>query len=450
MAGSNKEPASTANLMDSDRLLDHIRNQIRHLPRPLFLGLSGGVDSLFLLDALSRLRESVTVIHVHHGLQANADDWADHCRQAVEQRGFVFHLEYAQISEQGNIEAQARTARYAAFRRIITHGTLLLAHHQDDQAETLLLRLARGAGVNGLAAMRPQRDDGGFTVARPLLDISRQQIEMLARQWQLNWIEDPSNQDKRFERNWVRQDLLPYWSAKTPHLKRRLAQTAHHLQEATDLLDELAKTDLRGICAQQTSLLLPKLMALSSNRQRNLLRYWLADKEPWRPNDKVLEHLYRDVIQAARDRQPQLALVNGVLTRFQQRLYWVDKALFEQPPTGSIRWLLNEPMSFGPLKFTPCQQAPQLRIATHVQWLDIRFPRGGERMLRHGQHQRLKECWRVAGVPPWMRRWMPLFYYQDTLVGAAGVGVADGWQPDEKEKNANAISWRLATGFSMD
>lgn len=453
------------------RLLASLDARLAGAPTPVFLGLSGGVDSMLLLDACHRLGIPLTAIHVHHGLQQDADRWADFCREQAQQRGLDFICENVRLDGGNNIEARARAARYAAFAKHAGQGSLLLAQHQDDQAETLLLRLMRGAGAQGLAGMAGQRMQAGVTLIRPLLDVSRAHIEQLARDWQLDWVEDPSNADARFERNWVRQQLLPAWQAHTPGIRQQLARSASHLGEAAQLLDELAEQDRAQLADGAPGLSLTALAALSPPRRANLLRHWLADKEPYRPGEDVLARLQQEVINARDDRQPQLPLENGVLTRYRQRLYWVPSAAFAPPPPAHL-WHLDQPLQLGPLQLEasrettapsspeivvlsscapkgvagsmhePAPTAGHLHLPAILTQLQVRFAQGGERILRNGKHQQISECWRAAGIPPWLRRWLPLFYLDEELVAAAALGVADNWQP-ETSSATTIMAWRL-------
>lgn len=458
-----------------DRLLQQLEDALDGLPQPLFVALSGGVDSMLLLEAISRLQHEVTVIHVHHGLQASADHWADFCATQARRRQLPFICERVTVAATGGIEAAARAARYSAFARHVKGGSLLLAQHRDDQAETLLERLTRGAGVDGLAAIMPRRRHGSMTLVRPLLAVARAAIETLARSWQLDWIEDPSNQDRRFTRNWLRHELLPCWETRVPAIKQRLATSAAHLQQATRLQDDLASIDLQQLLAAErgdrcglpvTGLPLPGLQKLATYRRHNLLRYWLAKREPYRPGAEVLQRIDAEVLGAGRDRLPRLLLSNGVLSRYRQRLYWLPKAAFAPPPKVASWRLADGPLQLAALQLV-AQQLPEAALAhrpvpglqhgcveecdmtekgatsgdllltADCERLELRMAVGGERLLLNGQHQRVSECWRAAGIAPWLRAWLPLFYIDGELVAAAAVGVADDWQA------ATDTGWRL-------
>lgn len=444
----------------AQRVMQAVQASLAHLPAPLFLGLSGGMDSMLLMEALTRLQVSFTALHVHHGLQAAADDWARFCQRQAAQRALPFVCERVTVASGASLEACARKARYQAFASRVGMGTLLLAQHQDDQAETLLLRLARGSGALGLGGMVSKRRQGGMTLARPLLGISRAVLVTVAKEWQIDWVEDPSNSDERFKRNWLRQTLLPLWHQQDAGVSAGLARSASLLAETATLLDELAELDLRPLARDTQRLPVAELSRLSVPRRNNLLRFWLADKEMHRPGADWLARLQREVLAAGADRLPQLALEKGVLTRFRDHLYWVPNVFFAAPPEAR-RWSLAEPLQLGCLHLERVDAATAvpdervtdtsgyLHLPTVINTVEVRFAQGGERLLRHGQHQQVSECWRAAGVPPWVRRWLPLLYVDGVLVAVAGVGTADS-EPDTSMQTARVparlvqtLHWRL-------
>lgn len=426
-----------------DNVLVEVRRWLSGLPEVVFLGLSGGLDSIVLLESLYRLRIDTKVIHVDHGLQKQAHDWAQFCRHQAQLRGFECSVKRLSLASGGNIEARAREARYQAFSAAVGDGVLLTAQHQDDQAETVLLQLMRGAGVNGLSAMTPRSQRGQMHIVRPLLAISRAQIEQLAQQWQLNWVEDPTNHDPQFTRNWLRHQLLPLWKRHSQSIHHQLSQTAAHLQESAGLLDQLAATDLAQVTAGRTGLCVTTLQAFTRERQKNLLRYWLSDKEPYRPGESALTQILSSLVTAKADAQPRLELAAGFMTRHRQRLFWLPKAVFS-PPSGEYNWNLNQTVNVAslslcreakcsqaerqaPTKAASCYQG-ELLLPASIEQLQIRFAYAGEKICLNGQHKKVSECWRAANIPPWLRGWLPLFYSNGELVAVAAIGAADGWR----------------------
>ena len=299
------------------------------------VAFSGGLDSSVLLHLLAELarREAVpalSAIHVQHGLQPVAAAWPEHCRQFCAALGIPLQVVAVQVVAQASVEQAARQARYAAFAEHLQPGAVLFsAQHRDDQAETLLFRLLRGAGVRGLAAMPGQRPLGRGTLLRPLLDCSRAELQGYAEAHGLSWIEDPSNADTRFSRNFLRQRVMPLLAERWPQASVALARSAAHLSEAEQLLGELARMDLQAARGEPLfpwlalpSLELSLVMQLSDARQRNLLRHWLAPLSRMPDSDHWAG--WRDLRDAAGDASPVWKLADGELHRADGRLYWLS------------------------------------------------------------------------------------------------------------------------------
>ncbi|HSC80246.1 MAG TPA: tRNA lysidine(34) synthetase TilS, partial [Chitinolyticbacter sp.] len=398
------------------------------------IALSGGLDSTVLLHALVRLGRQqalppLSAIHVHHGLQAAADAWPEHCRQFCAELGVPLQVEHVQVDSGASLERAAREARYAAFARQLGAGELLLTgQHRDDQAETLLLRLLRGAGVRGLAGMPVQRALGRGRLLRPLLQISRAELEVYAREQALSWVEDPSNADTRLARNFLRREVLPGLAAHWPQAAGNLARSAGHLREAQELLDELARQDLAlaataSDCAwlDLSSLELAPLLSLSDARQRNALRHWLAaftalpDSEHWAG--------WRDLRDAAVDAAPLWRLASGELRRADGRLWWLAGDWLHIP-TQPLQW--SEPA--GALGL-PGNGQLRCEGRAPAGTLQVRYRQGGEVLAVPGRGRRdLKRLLNERGVPPFVRGRLPLLYRGDELLAVANLPGLDGAQ----------------------
>lgn len=243
------------------------------------VGLSGGIDSVVLLELALRQREAaewqLSAVHVHHGLSPHADTWETFCRQVCERRGIAFaaHRVNVDRAAAGGLEAAARVARYAVFDAAPV-DLVLLAQHADDQAETVLHQALRGTGLKGISGMgATRRLAGGPLLCRPLLSASRQQIELFAQQQELQWVDDESNVDTAFTRNFIRRELTPVIAARFPHYRESMARLARHAAEADGMLADLARMDLRwdGVQADAS-----RLDSLPRERQRNALYHWLS------------------------------------------------------------------------------------------------------------------------------------------------------------------------------
>lgn len=403
------------------------------------IAFSGGLDSTVLLHLLATLAQKhslpvLTALHVHHGLQAAADAWPNHCQMVCDALGVSLQVIRVRVRPGASLERAARDARYAAFERATGSNELLLtAQHRDDQAETLLFRLLRGAGVRGLSAMPESRPLGRGHLLRPLLDVSRAELERYANQQQLSWIEDPSNADRQFSRNYLRHQVFPLLTARWPQAVATIARSAAHLSEAQGLLDELAQMDLAEAATASEfewlrlpSLALASLQKLSPARQRNALSHWLSaltrlpDSEHWAGWDAL-----RD---AAGDGRPVWSLADGELHRAGGRLWWLSGAWLQSVAPVSIWVDSSRPLSLpgnGQLHFSG--QAPEGP-------LQIYYRRGGEVMSLPGRgHRDLKRLLNEKGLPAFARGRLPLLYRGEQLLAVANLPALvatphAGWQ----------------------
>lgn len=300
----------------------------RHVPgEPLWAGLSGGCDSVVLLHALAGLElpGRLGAIHVHHGLSANADDWADFCADYCRRLGVPLTVRRVAVDAASGLglEAAARAARYAAFADCAP-GSLLLAHHRGDQAETVLFNLLRGSGVAGAAGMPAERWFGQLRLLRPLLDIPRSEIEATAIAAGLSWIEDESNADTALTRNYLRHEALVSLSQRFPGAEAALAQAAANFSEATGLLDQLAELDWQRASQGETAPV-GGLRLLSPARLKNLLRFRLR-RLGWRtPVASRLDEFARQLLAAGPDRHPELVLPDGTMRVSGGAVHWLSK-----------------------------------------------------------------------------------------------------------------------------
>lgn len=417
---------------------------------PLLLAFSGGVDSSVLLRLLldAGLAHRLSVVHVNHGLQEQSTQWAKHCRAVCAHYNVPCEVVAVQVATTASVETAAREARYRALRAQAAKqgATVITAHHRDDQAETLLLRLLRGAGVAGLAAMPEYQYWHGLTLWRPLLAVPRQDLQAWATQWQLTWLDDPSNADTGPRRNYLRHRVLPVLQARWPAVDRLLARTAGHMAEATLLLEERACEDARALTGEDgipASLPWKPLADLSGPRRRNLLRWWLLARGCLPPDSAVLAQI-EGLLQAPADRQARVEWQQNSLRRYRGQLYLLEQHALT-PLTVSLDWQKTSP----PLLPGPWQLAPgtgQVLVSKPAGPVQLAPFTGGERLWRHGMHQQVSELWRAAGVPPWQRRQWPLLYQQGQLVCVPGIGVADSINPRACEP------WHLVftSGFAAE
>ncbi|MFZ4212558.1 tRNA lysidine(34) synthetase TilS [Pantoea endophytica] len=409
------------------------------------LAFSGGLDSTVLLHQLvcwQRQQPALRVraLHVHHGLSPNADSWALHCQQVCQQWQIPCEVLHVQVDGRANgIEAAAREARYQALFQHLQPGEhLLTAQHRDDQAETLLLALKRGSGPAGLAAMPLQRRVGEHWHLRPLLDVSRQQLENYATEHQLRWIEDESNTDSRYDRNFLRQQILPQLQARWPHFSAASARSAALCGEQEQLLDELLAEQLAQLSDAQGALHFPPLMNMSEARRHALLRRWIAQQGGAMPSREALKRITDEVINSREDAKPCLRFGAFELRRYRQQLYWL-------PPQPSLSqhlltWQdstqpLNLPAGLGSLHANAW--IAELRQPAADEAITIRFQAQGYYHIQgRAGGREMKKLWQELGVAPWQRERIPLIYFNQTLISAPGLFITregaasneQGWQ----------------------
>jgi tRNA(Ile)-lysidine synthase len=422
-----------------DSLLQQLQ---RHVSASAYwVAYSGGLDSSVLLHALhacaSRLQAEIGAVHVNHGLQAHAAEWEAHCRQTCMALGvnYVSLPINAAAAPGESPEAAARTARYAALGRWLAAGhCLLTAQHRDDQAETLLLQLLRGSGVHGLAAMPELNAFGNGLHLRPLLDYPRSDLHAWALASDLAWVDDPSNLDTAFDRNFLRAGVLPVLRQRWPAAASSLARSAGHCAEAADLVGQLAELDLQHVQGRHAGTLsVAGLDGLPAARRRNVLRYWMRARTGTFPPAAILAHVLRDVLASRRDAEPCVRCGQHEIRRYRDALYLLPRQSASLQPEV-MSWSLLEPLPLpqagGVLRATPgsgCGIRESLVAANGVQ---VRWRQGGERCRPAGRRHRhsLKKLFQTHGIPPWERDRIPLIYIGDELAAVAGLWVCEPFQ----------------------
>ncbi len=427
-------------------LLDTLLKQLKSFPpsHHYRVAYSGGCDSHVLLHALAAIRDhlaapKLSALHINHGLADEADAWAAHCEKVAADLGIAIQIvDVDAMGEAGDSpEAAARQARYHAFEKIMQEGEgLLLAHHQDDQAETLLLQLFRGAGVRGLAAMPHCVTFSRGWLGRPLLGLCRQQLRDYAQAADLSWIEDPGNQSIDFDRNFLRHtvmpDLLPRW----PALAQTLSRAAEHQASAGRLLDELAAVDLKSIAGTRRDCLsISGLRLLSRERQDNVLRYWIRMQGVSPPSTRQLQRLHAEVLAARDDAQPQLDWAGHRIRRYRDDLYLLP---VQAPEYQSLYWDLNGGLNLPDGRCLSIKQTLGEGLQAALQGrrdIAVRFRQGGEVCRPAGRKQthRLKTLYQEWGVPPWERERIPLIYVGEEIAQVVGYCVCEGWQAGKDE-----------------
>jgi len=417
--------------------------------RRLVVGLSGGVDSVVLLDLLHERAATygytLAAIHVHHGLSPNADAWADFCATLCRARDIPLHVERVEVrrdSGQG-IEAVARKARYTAYRALDA-DCVALAHNLDDQAETVLLQLLRGAGPDGLAGMPFERPLGRGQLIRPLIDVSRSDIEAWARERGLAWIEDESNGDPAYARNHLRLNVLPQLEGHYPGYREALARAARNAADAAALADTVAVADLADLVSED-GVEIAGLTALGPLRAANALRRWLRDDGVAMPPRVRLDEALRQLADAAPDASPEVVIGAHVLRRYRDR---VRLAPIASDEPWSVRWCGQPrvPLADGRVVVVHGGVGEGIardRLIGHDVLLRTR--QGGERFRTGANRPRreLKKLFQEHGVAPWERNRLPLLCVDGHVVWVPGLGIDPGWAAGEGEAS---LHFELARG----
>ncbi|MBZ0104477.1 MAG: tRNA lysidine(34) synthetase TilS [Sulfuricella denitrificans] len=442
MASSKKLP---------DDLVTHVAQvlNLRVLPgQRLTLALSGGLDSIVLLDLLVRLQQTLrfrlSAVHVNHQLSPHARNWADFCTTLCQAYAIPLDVAVVQVDclKGDSLEEAARTARHAALAKSTT-DFIVLAHHLDDQAETFLLQLLRGCGVDGARAMAEQNG----RLLRPFLKIPRSRLERYASQRGLSWVEDESNLDTRFDRNFLRHRALPVLAERFPAYRETFLRASRNFSESALLLEELAHHDAVG-AIHEKKLSVRSLAHLSLPRAKNLLRYFLKQHGITAPSAARLEDMLHQLLSAKTDAQIKVPLESFELRRFLDHA-WIIPALPQPNPGLCYEWRGENKLELGELGgtliFWPAHGQGISRTRLEQAPVTLRLRQGGERLQpdckRPGRS--LKNLFQEAGIPPWIRQTRPLLFSGENLAAGLGIGIDCSFQarPDE---SGIMLEWKAA------
>ncbi len=414
-------------------MLNQLKQQLqKHFPKQtnFLIALSGGVDSVVLLHLFAQLNLKVRAVHIHHGLSPNADSWAAFCATLCKRLNMPFILQKVSVTGENGIEASARAARYQAIRSVRFENEIVVtAHHQDDQVETFFLALKRGSGAKGLSAMQAVSFSQKFPIFRPLLTVNKAEILAYAQNQKLNWVEDESNQSNDYERNFLRNEILPALNGQWAHFNAMVARAADHLNAQQKLLDELLEETLAARTDNLVKTLnITDFPLFSIAKQQALLRLWLSKCGKPMPTSAQLAQIIDRVITAKADKNPQIKLGDKWLRRYQQKLYLtetlaeVSNFCAELQPNHSVQL----PDNLGEIERTcdsiickfphkidrlilpeECRNAPLTLKLAHS---------GKVKCWGKSQHEEMKKLYQQANIPVWMRNRTPLIFQQETLL----------------------------------
>lgn len=421
----------------------------------IVVAYSGGLDSTVLLHMVKQSAPSIPLlaVHVNHNLSPNAVKWQTHCENVCKAWKIPFIAKSVHItSNDKGLEAQARKLRYEAIAECIAQNAMVLTgQHQQDQLETFLLQLKRGAGPKGLSCMpRSIAFENDAVLVRPLLDLTRQELEQYALDHNLSWIEDESNQDTRFDRNFIRRDVLPTIQARWPGFGKAASRSIGLIAEQQQLVDEMAEQDLQPLLVSNNSFDSSALKKLSKARQRNLLRYWITGQKITLPSMSVLNNMLTQVIDAKPDATPKVKWGDHQLRRYRDVVYLFDNSI--ERSGVDCRLIVNQPVvlndKIGTLCLTDekCEVGLLLRPPMENETVSVRFNLTGLSCKPQGSaHTRkLKDLFKQYNIPPWQRSRTPLIYYNEQLVAVAGMFVCEGCTPAD---GALVVSYLQAKNY---
>lgn len=407
------------------------------------IALSGGIDSVVLLHLCLQHYKSghlknIKAIHVNHNLSGHAEAWENFCQKLCEQWSVPFFIQHVTLSDRAGIgvERAAREARYQAFKNHLQEGEcLLLAHHQDDQAETMLFRALRGGDPYSLSAIPKQRLLGKGFLFRPLLKESRKAIEYYAHTHELSWVEDDSNSQLHYDRNFIRQRIMPVISTRWPHAAKGLAEAASQCQTSQRLLNEIAVKDLQHVAQRITLPLLGEttglhctaLQKLQEDHQINLLKYWFRSKNLPIPSKHCLYRIITEILTAASDKLPSVNCYGLEVKRYQQWLLLDDMQTYPS--------IAPTPLELTPGQIPLSTDGSVLNITcsheehgistdlTHIEVLSRPYASNIPAFAIPGRTGRksLKKWLNEFKVPPWIRDSLPLLVYENQLVAIPGL-----------------------------
>lgn len=404
-----------------------------HQPKRIVLALSGGVDSRLLLALLARYKQAYSVrclaVHVHHGLSDNADVWAEQCQQWSQLVGIECVVERVQLSSAGqSLEECAREARYHALSQHVSSGDVLITgQHSDDQLETFLLALKRGSGPKGLSAMAGAMPWRNGMIVRPLLSVSRDKIEFAAKTLQLEWVEDESNQDTRFDRNFIRHQVAPILRQRWPYIHTSVQRSAELCAEQEALLNELLSEQLQTLLTDDGSLSIEGLASKSERVRMQLLRMWFANAKLRMPSRDHLALIWQQVALAVDDANPELNLGHVTVRRFAQRLYQVMpvRKISDWHAPLSANHELELPDDIGFIHLAAHSEGEVNLTDAQLTQLSVIFNPEGltAHPVGRGHSRKLKKLFQEYAIPSWLRRRTPIIMCEGEVVAVMGLFV---------------------------
>ena len=413
---------------------------------------------MLLLHLMSQLFPGkVRTLYIDHQLQEASAAWGRLVSEQATLLGIPYFVQQVQVTE-GNLEAQARQARYQAYQQHLQQNeVLVLAHHQQDQAETVILRLLSGTGVDGLSAMQAVDVRTDMIIWRPFLDLSREQIAQWAAQLEINYVNDPTNADIHYDRAWCREQLWPMLQSRFPKMQQAFSRTSYLMQDAAEILEEVLNVDLQ-FCGDAEQLDLKKLTRLSQARQRQLLSSWMKGQGQYRPSYEMVERLKQEVIDAKEDAKAALHWNQFYYVRYKNSLYRLPKHIFlaeslaPVPDQVECEFALDTQIHCAAGTFQAIQTDIGLANTLLGKKLQLIRRLGGEKIHLYGRVGQwpLKKAIQEAHILPWLRHTIQILVLDNVMLGVftpKGFWLAQspycetgGWQPDLISHSCNLVN----------
>jgi len=417
------------------------------IDKTYYIGFSGGLDSHALLHLCHKLSLNCRAIYVNHGLSENADSWALHCSKICENLKIPFVEKKVLLKnlECKSIEAEARKKRYQAFAEILDENSILLtAHHEDDQAETLMLQLVRGAGPKGLAAMPEKKLFAKGLHLRPFLNFKKNQIKEYAEQNDLHWIEDESNLNLDFSRNFLRQKVFPLLKTKWPNVESAMARSAENCASTQNVIESYIEKDFNTCFNKENNTIaISKSIDFAKPIQVEILRYWLSKLNITLPSKVKMQNIQNSFLFTANDKEPHIVFGDYELRRYKDELYAMQ-VLSNHDASQTFVWDFKESLNIKNIGKLVINKAKSHGLKQDLTKVTIKFRQGGERIKLSGRnmHHDLKNLLQKWGVPPWERSRIPLIYCQEKLIGVVGYFTDDDYNISCHLEQSERSPWR--------
>ncbi|WP_411725345.1 tRNA lysidine(34) synthetase TilS [Methyloglobulus sp.] len=417
------------------------------------MAYSGGVDSHVLLHLcanINHLKDKITAVYVNHGLQVEADLWGTHCEQISEGLGvrFLSLTVDAHAAPEESPEEAARNARYASLKPLLADGDLLLlAQHSEDQLETVLLQLFRGSGLKGLSGMPERLAFGQGFLIRPLLDISKASIIEYAKNHALQWIEDPSNQHTHFDRNFLRNDIIPLLMQRWPSLGKTVSRSAKHCANAQSLITSLADDLLSAVINHSdNTLCLSRLQGYSLLQQQLIIRQWFQCLGLKMPSQDFAQRILVQVVAARDDADPTLSTQDYCIRRYRNTLYCLKPT--QNRLGGNLIWPSGDSLLYiaDDVSYEVVESSGGIpRDLWQNSRITVRFRSGGETICVPGRsgHHSLKKLYQEAGIPPWERAGIPLIYLDGKLAAVGEHWISAEFYSETQEPCFRVIRHKI-------